>query len=173
MRNAWIEPGRATLLGSLLLSVCGLTACAGRPPGPGGRPLPKPTATAKLTDSSGKQVGLAIFTATDTGTSVGLSVGGLAPGLHGLQVHATGQCAPPDFSSAGPRLRDLPDLLVQADGSADTTFPLDPALLRPGPSSLLRPEGTAIVVHAEAGDQSSEPSDGSGDRIACGTIEPD
>jgi Cu-Zn family superoxide dismutase len=173
MRESWIESRAAALLGPFLLSFCGLTACAGRPPGPGGRPLPRPTATAKLSDSSGKQVGLAIFTATDTGTSVGLSIGSLAPGLHGLRIHATGQCAPPDFVSAGAGLGNLPDLLVTADGSADTTFPLDPALLRPGPSSLLRPEGTAIVVHAEAGNQSSDSSGGPDHRIACGTIEPD
>ena len=181
--------GRAAVLGSLLLSACGLTACGGRPPGPAGRPLPKPVATAKLTDSSGKQIGLAILTRTDTGTSVGISVAALPPGLHGLHFHETGQCTPPDFASAGghfnptsrrhglanpdgPHLGDLPNLLVQPDGSADTTFRLDPVLLTPGPLSLLRPEGTAIVVHAGPDDLRSDPSGGSGDRIACGPIEP-
>jgi Cu-Zn family superoxide dismutase len=176
--------GHAALLGSLLLSGCG-----GRPPGPGGSPLPKPTATAKLIDTTGIQIGLAIFTATDTGTTVGISVAGLPPGLHGIHLHETGQCTPPDFVSAGghfnptarrhglenpegPHLGDLPNLLVQANGSADTTFSLDPVLLQPGPLSLLRPAGTAIVVHAEPDDQRSDPSGGSGARIACGTIEP-
>jgi Cu-Zn family superoxide dismutase len=184
MSEARIGFGRAAVLGSLLLSACG-----GRPPGPGGRPLPKPTATAKLADSSGKQIGLAILTGTDTGFSVGISVAGLPPGLHGLHFHETGQCTPPEFASAGrhfnptsgrhglanpdgPHLGDLPNLLVQPDGSADTTFRLNPVLLQPGPQSLLRPEGTAIVVHAGPDDQRSDPSGGSGDRIACGPIEP-
>jgi Cu-Zn family superoxide dismutase len=189
MSDARFEFGRGAVLGSLLLSACGLSACGTRPPGPAGRPLPKPIATAKLIDSSGRQTGLAILTRTDTGTSVGLSLAGLPPGLHGLHFHETGQCTPPDFASAGghfnptsrrhglanpdgPHLGDLPNLLVQPDGSADTTFRLDPLLLQPGPQSLVRPEGTAIVVHGGLDDQRSDPSGGSGNRIACGPIEP-
>jgi Cu-Zn family superoxide dismutase len=184
MSDARIASSRAAFLGLLLLSGCG-----GRPPGPGGNPLPKPTATAKLTDTTGRQIGLAIFTATDTGTALGISIAGLAPGLHGLHIHESGRCTPPDFASAGghfnptgrhhglenpegPHLGDLPNLLVQADGSADTSFSLDPLLLRPGPLSLLDSTGTALVVHAERDDQRSDPSGGSGDRIACGTIAP-
>ena len=173
---------RAAVLALLLLSGCG-----GRPPGPGGHPLPKPTATARLIDSTGKHIGLAIFTATDTGTTVGISIAGLAPGLHGLHIHEAGRCTPPDFASAGahfnptarhhglqnpegPHLGDLPNLLVGADGSADTSLSLDPVLLRPGPLSLLDSAGTALVVHAERDDQRSDPSGGSGARIACGII---
>jgi Cu-Zn family superoxide dismutase len=120
---------------------------------------------------------------------VGISIAGLAPGLHGLHIHESGRCAPPDFASAGghfnptvrhhglqnpegPHLGDLPNLLVEADGSADTSFSLDPLLLRPGPLSLLDSAGTALVIHAERDDQRSDPSGGSGDRIACGTITP-
>ncbi|MFL5494604.1 MAG: superoxide dismutase family protein [Gemmatimonadales bacterium] len=184
MDAARISSTRAALLGFVLLSGCG-----GRPPGPGANPLPKPAATAKLTDTSGKQIGLAIFTVTDTGTTVGISIAGLAPGLHGLHIHEVGRCAPPDFASAGghfnptarhhglknpegPHLGDLPNLLVQADGSADTSFSLDPRLLRPGPLSLLDSAGTALVVHADRDDQRSDPSGGSGARIACGMIAP-
>jgi Cu-Zn family superoxide dismutase len=184
MNAAGIHGTRVALLGLLLLPGCG-----GRPPGPGGNPLPKPTAIAKLTDTTGKQIGLAIFTATDTGATVGISIAGLAPGLHGLHIHEAGRCTPPDFTSAGghfnptarhhglknpegPHLGDLPNLLVQADGSADTSFSLDPMLLRPGPLSLLDSAGTALVVHADPDDQRSDPSGGSGDRVACGTIAP-
>ena len=44
------------------------------------------------------------------------------------------------------------NLLVQADGSADTSFSLDPLLFRPGPLSLLDSAGTALVevsIHGE------------------------
>jgi superoxide dismutase, Cu-Zn family len=184
MSEVRIGIGGAALLGLLLLPGCG-----GRPPGPGGNPLPKPAATARLIDSAGTQIGLAIFTATDTGTTVGISIADLPPGAHGLHLHETGQCTPPDFASAGghfnptarhhglenpegPHLGDLPNLTVQANGSADTTFSLDPVLLRPGPLSLLDSTGTALVVHAEPDDQRSDPSGDSGKRIACGTIEP-
>ena len=40
------------------------------------------------------------------------------------------------------------------------------------PNSVLKPDGTALVIHAKADDYKSDPAGNAGDRIACGVIEP-
>ena len=40
------------------------------------------------------------------------------------------------------------------------------------PNSLLDADGSAIIVHADPDDYRSQPAGNSGDRIACGVIEP-
>jgi Cu-Zn family superoxide dismutase len=40
-----------------------------------------------------------------------------------------------------------------------------------GEASLLSGDGTALVVHAQADDEVSQPSGNAGARIACGVIE--
>ena len=84
---------------------------------------------------TGNRVGVATFTAVDGGARLGLSVTGLRPGLHGIHIHETGTCTPPEFTSAGghlnpesrqhglenprgPHAGDLPNLKVEANGSA-------------------------------------------------------
>jgi superoxide dismutase, Cu-Zn family len=42
--------------------------------------------------------------------------------------------------------------------------------LSEGPGWLLREGGTAVVIHAAADDQKTDPSGSSGDRIACGVV---
>jgi Cu-Zn family superoxide dismutase len=165
-------------------------ALACHPParGPEGVPLPPPVATATLLDSAGTRVGVATFSRVAGGARLGVSVSGLAPGPHGIHIHERGECARPDFSSAGghlnpdrrehgldnpagPHAGDLPNLLVEGDGSADTIFAVSSRLLDSGERSLFRAGGTAIVVHAERDDQRTDPSGGSGARVACGVVE--
>jgi Cu-Zn family superoxide dismutase len=110
-----------------------------------------------------------------------VSVGGLAPGPHGMHIHARGECAAPDFASAGahfnpenkqhgrlnpagPHLGDLPNLVVGADGSADTSLAL--------PSGLLGPDVHSLVFHARPDDERTDPSGNSGDRVACAVLQP-
>jgi Cu-Zn family superoxide dismutase len=138
-------------------------------------------------DSTGARVGVATFSRVDKGVRLGVSVSGLAPGLHGIHIHEQGACTRPDFVSAGahfnpdhrqhglenpagPHAGDLPNLLVEADGSADTIFAVSPDLLG-GEGLLFHAGGTAVVVHAEQDDQRTDPSGGSGARVACGVIE--
>jgi Cu-Zn family superoxide dismutase len=53
----------------------------------------------------------------------------------------------------------------------EATFVLQSISLDPAaPNSLFLHGGTAIVVHAKADDQKTDPSGDSGNRIACGVI---
>lgn len=40
-----------------------------------------------------------------------------------------------------------------------------------GPGSLLGPDGTALVIHADPDDERSDPAGNAGARIACGVVE--
>ena len=146
------------------------------------------SAEAALKDPGGKTVGTAVLTQTAQGVAVGVEVSQLPPGSHGIHVHATGKCDPPDFKTAGghfnPQAKkhglkspegahagDLPNLVVGPDGTGKLSATLVGATLERGdPASLLNPNGTSIVIHAKADDEVTDPAGNSGDRIACGII---
>ena len=147
-------------------------------------------ATATLQDSTGKQVGTVTFTASgDSGVAISAQVRGVAPGEHGIHVHMVGQCDPATgFESAGahlnptnmqhglenpngPHLGDMPNLTVANDSTGTVSF--TNAQLRLGQGgNLLDADGAAVVVHASADDQRTDPSGNSGARVACGVVEP-
>jgi Cu-Zn family superoxide dismutase len=146
------------------------------------------SAEAAIKEPGGKTVGTAVLTQTAQGVAVAVEVSQLPPGSHGIHVHATGKCDPPDFKTAGghfnPQAKkhglkssegahagDLPNLVVGPDGTGKLSATLVNATLeRGGPASLLNPNGTSIVIHAKADDEVTDPSGNSGDRIACGII---
>jgi superoxide dismutase, Cu-Zn family len=171
-----------------LLAAIALAACGGQARGPGGAKLPEPIANASLFDTSGARVGLASFSEVEGQGRVGVSVSGLSPGQHGMHIHETGACTPPDFESAGshfnpaskkhgllnpegPHAGDMPNLVVEADGSADTTVTVPASLLAQGPKSMLGAQQHAFVIHADPDDQKTDPSGNSGSRVVCGVIE--
>jgi Cu-Zn family superoxide dismutase len=154
-----------------------------------GGPNPKPFASGTFLNAAGDRVGLATLTDSAGTVRLGVSASQLSPGPHGLHFHAQGTCTPPDFSSAGshfnpdgrkhgrlnpegPHLGDLPNLIAGSDGSADTSFTVARDLAGPGARSLLQPGGIALVIHAEADDERTDPSGNSGDRVACAVIGP-
>jgi Cu-Zn family superoxide dismutase len=144
-------------------------------------------AEARIVDSSQRQVGRATFSETRDGVRVVVTGRDLPPGTHGVHIHAVGSCQPPAFDSAGAHLNpagkqhglqnpegthagDLPNLVVGANGEGRMEQVTTTLTLDGGPSSLLRPGGTAIIIHANADDQKTDPAGGSGGRIACGVI---
>jgi Cu-Zn family superoxide dismutase len=165
-----------------------IAACGGQARGPEGAKLPDITANAALFDTAGARVGVASFSEGDGSTQLGVSVTGLEPGEHGMHIHETGSCTPPSFESAGGHFNpaskqhgllnpegahagDMPNLVVEADGSADTTFTVSPSLLAEGAGSMIGTERRAFVIHADPDDQKTDPSGNSGARVVCGVIE--
>ena len=150
-------------------------------------------ASATLKDVNNKVIGFASFTEDATGRlHVNVHVKGLSVGPHGTHIHATGNCshsATTKFAGAGghhnPLLRehglnnpsgahagDLPNLEVNASGVGHLNDSTDRATLSPGPTTVFDPNGSALVIHALQDDQFTNPTGNSGDRIACGVIEP-
>lgn len=155
-----------------------------------------PDATAELLDSEGNRVGTVEFTSGEDGVHIQTLVEGFdaavtddARGEHGLHIHETGACTAPDFTSAGghfnptdaghgllnpdgPHAGDLPNIWIEADGSADYTVTTDLISLEPGDRSVFDSDGSAVVIHSGPDDYLTDPSGDSGDRLACGVIVP-
>ena len=149
---------------------------------------PEPLAAgAALKDKEGKDVGAVTLIETPDGVRIAVTGYRLPPGAHGLHIHAVGECQPPDFMSAGghfnptskqhgrlnpagPHAGDLPNLVVSAAGEGGIDITTKAVTLEPGPTSLLGGKGTAIVIHAAADDEKTDPTGNSGARIACGVI---
>jgi Cu-Zn family superoxide dismutase len=144
-------------------------------------------AKAVLKDKSGKDVGEANLTQTRNGVLLRLSVKGIEPGEHAFHVHAVGKCEPP-FTSAGGHFNpashkhgleapdgahagDMPNLYVPQSGDLTVEVLNTMITLAKGqPNSVFHSGGTALVVHAKADDNKSDPAGNAGDRIACGVV---
>ena len=172
----------------IVLSAAALTACSAA-----ATLLHHPVAVAAavLGDSSGKTVATAGLWQDATGlVHVDVEALALPPGDHGLHFHAVGACNPtpmPLFSSAGPHFNPLgkqhglsnaagphagdnPNITVGTDGRGKASFTTDRITLTAGQVSLLDADGSALVIHAMADDQVSQPAGNSGARIACGVV---
>jgi Cu-Zn family superoxide dismutase len=165
-------------LTTIIVLLTSLSAFAAKPP----------KANASLVNAQGASVGTASFEQTTQGVKITLQAQGLTPGEHGIHVHEKGQCASPDFKSAGGHFNplnkehglthpkghhagDLPNLMATSDGKTEAELLLVGASLKPGKDSLLRDGGTALVIHAKADDGKSQPAGDSGDRVLCGVIQ--
>jgi len=151
-------------------------------------------ATTPLKSADGKTVGEAAFRAANGGVMIDVKVSGLKPGWHGMHLHAVGDCSDAKFEKAGghinhtggakmehgllnpkgPDFGDLPNLYVGADGSgqaqAFTALVAWDAAVQGGHMSLKDADGSALVIHANADDQVTQPIGGAGDRVACAVI---
>lgn len=148
-------------------------------------------ASAQLVNVAGAGVGWAKFVDDGAGAvHINVHVKGLTPGLHGIHIHRVGDCTPPFSaaqshynpggllhgldSAAGPHAGDLPNLVVNEDGVGHLNTTTDRVTLTDGPATLFDTTagqvGSALVIHAAPDDQVTDPTGGSGGRIACGVI---
>ncbi|WP_082235228.1 superoxide dismutase family protein [Halobacillus massiliensis] len=134
------------------------------------------------------EVGTAELIDQDDGVLINLEASDLPEGEHGFHIHESGLCEAPEFKSAGdhfnptdvshgtdsedgPHAGDLPNLEVGEDGTVKEEITAENVTLEKGAeNSILDEDGTALVIHAQADDNTSQPSGEAGARIACGEI---
>lgn len=145
-------------------------------------------AEAVMYNSNGAPIGTAQLWEDGSGVvNVEIASISLPAGTHGIHFHQTGKCDGPAFTTAGghynpmgmehglqnprgPHAGDNPNIVVPAAGVGNISFSTDRVSLTPGPRTLLDADGSALVVHAAADDQVTNPSGNSGARIACGVV---
>lgn len=142
-------------------------------------------ATATLATADGTEVGTVTFIETPAGVQVSADLHDVeGDGLHGFHVHETGECSPPDFTSAGghfdpegvdhacppttPRhAGDLGNVSITGGaGLLDLTSEL--ITVAPGGTSVV---GKALILHSGEDDCTTQPTGDAGARLACGVIE--
>jgi Cu-Zn family superoxide dismutase len=150
------------------------------------------TATATFMDASGAQVGSVTLTQGDGSVTLAGDITGQTPGQHGFHFHQVGDCdGASGFESAGghfnptdhqhglenpegPHAGDLPNVTAGDDGAVAVDLTTDLISLTEGePGYVFDEDGTALVIHAAADDNVTDPSGNSGDRVACAVIEAD
>jgi superoxide dismutase, Cu-Zn family len=151
-------------------------------------------ASGTFVDASGATVGWVMLTEDRRGeVHVNVKVDGLAPGLHGIHIHAIGACGP-TFAAAGghynplgrqhglenqqgPHAGDLPNLTVNEDGIGRLNARTDRVTLSAGSATLFDADGSAFIIHANTDDQVTDAGaagpGNTGARIACAVVEAD
>ena len=144
-----------------------------------------PAATAVLVPTKGNKVsGTVAFTQRGDTVVVVAKVNGLTPGAHGFHIHEKGNCTAADGASAGGHFNpagiahggpghsprhagDLGNLDADSSGVANYKAEVTGISLGTGDDSII---GRAVIVHEKADDLTTQPSGGSGARLACGLI---
>lgn len=117
---------------------------------------------------------------------VTIGAGGLPPGWHGIHFHAVGDCSDTEkfekskahvnhdqskhglLNPDGPDEGDLPNVYANADGSVNAEVSSETPLT--GEGGLRDGDGSALIIHANEDDHTSQPIGGAGQRIGCAVI---
>lgn len=143
-----------------------------------------------LYDGAGKDLGTITVTEAPKGVLLRIEARGLPPGWHGVHFHEKADCSDAAFKAAGGHVHsekpvvhgflverandagDLPNIHVHADGSV--TVELYSTLVSmsgaDGHPALKDADGSALVIHANPDDYTTQPIGGAGDRIACAAM---
>jgi len=172
--------------GTLTLAACNSDRSGTRPASEG--------PAVPLVNASGQIIGEVRGGDSDEGASLLVLARGLPPGEHGIHIHDAGLCDPPGFASAGPHwnptntqhgsqnahgahMGDLQNVTVASDGTLRVRIVVPGTYLsnggrnaQPGAHEILDANGAALVIHAQADDNQTDPSGNSGDRIACAVL---
>jgi Cu-Zn family superoxide dismutase len=141
----------------------------------------------KMINDKGDSVGTVNFQEVSSGVKLTFDLKGLPSGEHAVHIHDMGECKTPNFKASGKDLNpddkehgllhpkgahagDLPNLIVQDDGTAKAELMAPKVTLKEGKATLIRKDGTTIVIHEEKDDGMTQPEGDSGDIIACGEI---
>lgn len=149
----------------------------------------KADATTLIINRQGNTVGSALLYQGSSGVVVRLSVGNLAPGIHGMHFHAKGTCEDPSagfkatgghvmpfgkphgyINPEGPHAGNLPNLIIGEDGTASVELYTGLVTLFEGPAALLDGDGSTLIIHENEDDHFTQPIGGAGGRVACGVI---
>ncbi|HYD50892.1 MAG TPA: superoxide dismutase family protein [Terriglobales bacterium] len=140
----------------------------------------------QMKDAKGQSVGVVRLHETPQGVLMHADFTGLPKGPHAFHIHEVGKCEPP-FDSAGGHYNpdnkghgfanakgahagDLPNIHVPESGKVTIEVIARDVQLRAGNNKLTDGDGSALVVHASADDNQSDPAGNAGARIACGVI---
>lgn len=145
------------------------------------------TASARLVDGEGADIGTAELVETGNGVLITLEVSGLpADQWVAFHVHEDGACDPATgHESAGGHFNpgssehgflakggfhagDMPNQRVGSDGVLRAQVLNSEVALGEGDNGILQ---RALMIHADADDYKSQPSGDAGARLACGVIE--
>lgn len=152
--------------------------------------------TVWIVGSDGQAVGQATFTEAPTGVLIRMEFleRRLAPGWHGLHLHARGDCS--DFAAGfqasgghvtlgervqhgllnrrGPEAGDLPNIFAAPAGIFGAEVFSSYVTLHNARIGnrlpLLDGDGAALLIHAGPDDQASQPIGNAGARIACAAL---
>lgn len=139
-----------------------------------------------IINAEGAEIGSVIVTETASGVMhfiLDLGEGSVPAAQHAIHIHETGTCEAPTFESAGghlaggkdhgvhsangPHPGDLPNITMGAAGALHVEYFLPGVLL----DEFLDADGSAVVIHSDVDDYTSQPAGNAGDRIACGVLE--
>ena len=167
-----------TAIATLAISMTGCTSVGQIPT--------KQFASGTLRTANGALAGTVVLLAAGDHVIVNVAATGLAPGTHGIHLHAVGSCTAPDFASAGAHLNphamqhgtanpagshlgDLPNRVIDSRAVGAVSAKLRDDRTR-AESELFDADGTAVVIHADPDDYKTDPSGNSGKRIACAVL---